>query len=162
MNKKILLELDKYDPLPQLLRQPAMPRSAVTALDVDLAKLYHHFYVDMYGKSPPSPDPAQFEHIRFLMPDASFRFIGDGLGASTAARRSKSTELGQAFCRWFLHDYLNITYFAHISELLDRQEARTITDVRSNAHQLVIHLITFALAALELSILRRQKVGIRR
>src|SRR6185437_10937951 len=29
-------------------------------------------------------------------------------------------ELGQAFCRWLLYDHLNITFFAHIGEIMDR------------------------------------------
>lgn len=126
MDKKIRLELNKYNPLPRSLREPASVDVARAELDVDLAKLYHHYYLDTYGRSPPSPDATQFEHVRFLTPDASFRFLGSGLGASTSARRSKSTELGQAFCRWFLHDHLGITYFAHIGELLDRQAVRGI------------------------------------
>jgi hypothetical protein len=126
MDKKIRLELNEYDPIPPSLRDPTSVDKSRAEVNVDLAQLYHHYYLDTYGRVPPSPDATQFEHVRFLMPDASFRFVGKGLGASTSARRSRSTELGQAFCRWFLHDHLRITYFAHISELLDRQEARGI------------------------------------
>lgn len=126
MDKTILLGLNEYDPLPRSLCEPASNDVPKAQLDVDLAKLYHHYYLDTYGKRPPSPNPAHFEHVRFLVPDKEFRFLGNGLGASTSARRSKSTELGQAFCRWFLHEHLGIAYFAHISEMLDRQRVRGI------------------------------------
>lgn len=126
MDKKIRLELNEYNSLPPSLREPSSVDVPRAVLDVDLAKLYHHYYLDTYGRVPPSPDATQFEHVHFLTPDTSFRFLGSGLGASTSARRSRSTELGQAFCRWFLHDHLGITYFAHIGELLDRQDARGI------------------------------------
>lgn len=130
MDKKICLRLNAYDPLPPSLRAGSSPKLPRSELAVDLAKLYHHYYLDTYGREPPSPDASQFEHIRFLTADPQFRFLGDGLGASTAARRSKSTELGQAFCRWFLHEHLDITYFAHIGELIDRQAARAIAGCR--------------------------------
>lgn len=126
MDKKIRLELNEYDPIPPSLCQSHAPDVPCDELSVDLAKLYHHYYLDTYGRLPPSPDPTQFEHLRFLMPASSFRFLGNGLGSSTSARRSKSTELGQAFCRWFLHEHLDITYFAHVGELMDRQDVRGI------------------------------------
>lgn len=98
-----------------------MPKAII---DLDLAALYHHFYLDTYGIEPPSPDPAQFEHMRFLMPSDEFRFQGDGVGASTNAMRSKSSEMGQAFCRWFLHEHLGIRYFAHLDSLIGGADAK--------------------------------------
>lgn len=123
MKKSLHLALSKYNPVPRSL-QEASTGKAKTAVDVDLAGLYHHYYLDTYGVEPPSPDPAQFEHLRFLMPCGDFRFQGDGLGASTNARRSKSTELGQAFCRWFMHEHLGIKYFAHIGNLIGPHSAK--------------------------------------
>lgn len=49
---------------------------------------------------------------------------------STAIKRSRSTELGQAFCRWFLHDHFNITYFAHMGQILTRQLHRAFEGCR--------------------------------
>ena len=130
MKKTLRLELNEYRPIPVGLRQPSAVGVAVPELSVDLANLYHHYYLDTHGRVPPSPDPAHFEHVRFLTPDPCFRFLRDGLGASTSARRAKSAELGQAFCRLFLHDYLGVSYFAHISELLDRQAVRELEGCR--------------------------------
>lgn len=118
MKKKLQLALRKYEPIPPTL-QGATEDKAKNIIDLDLAGLYHHFYLDTYGTQPPSPDPAHFEHTRFLMPDDELRFQGDGVGASTNARRSKSSEMGQAFCRWFLHEHVGIKYFAHLDRLID-------------------------------------------
>lgn len=117
MKKSLHLALSKYNPIPQSLRGAHVGQT-VGAIDVDLAALYHHYYLDNYGIAPPSPDPAQFEYLRFLVPNADFRFQGDGLTISTSARRSSSTQLGQAFCRWFMHEHLGIKYFAHMSSLI--------------------------------------------
>jgi hypothetical protein len=117
MKKSLHLALSKYNPIPQSLRAAQVGQTA-SAIDVDLAVLYHHYYLDNYGIAPPSPDPAQFEYLRFLMPNADFRFQGDGLTISTSARRSSSTQLGQAFCRWFMHEHLGIKYFAHMGSLI--------------------------------------------
>lgn len=118
MKKKLQLALNKYQPIPPTL-QGANAQSAKTVIDLDLAALYHHYYLDTYDTQPPSPDPAQFEHMRFLMPHDDLRFQGEGVGASTNARRGKSSEMGQAFCRWFLHEHVGIKYFAHLDGLID-------------------------------------------
>lgn len=126
MDKRLQLRLNNYAQIPRSLADLSNAAVPTSDVSVDLAKLYHHLYLDSYGASPPNPDPAYFEHARFMTSDYDFRLLGNGIGASTSARRSKSSELGQAFCRWFLHDHLGITYFAHISELLDRQGVRGI------------------------------------
>ena len=118
MKKKLQLALNKYKPIPPKL-QGANGKSPKTVIDLDLAALYHHYYLDTYDTQPPNPDPTQFEHMRFLVPDDEFRFQGVGVGASTNARRAKSSEMGQAFCRWFLHEHLGVTYFAHFDRLID-------------------------------------------
>ncbi|WP_225085916.1 hypothetical protein [Pectobacterium colocasium] len=117
MKKKLQLALNKYQPIPHTL-QGKNAQSVKAVIDLDLAALYHHYYLDTYGIQPLFPDPAQFEHMRFLMPDDKFRFQGEGLGASTNARRGKSSEMGQAFCRWFLHEHVGIKYFAHLDGLI--------------------------------------------
>jgi hypothetical protein len=43
------------------------------------------------------------------------------MGTSPAIRQHRSNEFGHAFCRWFLYEHLNITYFAHMQRLLNRQ-----------------------------------------
>lgn len=118
MNRKLQLALNKYQPIPPTL-QGANAQSAKPIIDLDLAALYHHYYLDTYDTQPPSPDPAQFEHMRFLTPHDDLRFQGAGVGASTNARRGKSSEMGQAFCRWFLHEHVGIKYFAHLDGLID-------------------------------------------
>lgn len=118
MKKKLQLALNKYKPIPLTL-QGTNAQSAKTVIDLDLSALYHHYYLDTYDTHPPSLDPVQFEHMRFLTPHADLRFKGAGVGASTNARRGKSSEMGQAFCRWFLYEHVGINYFAHLDGLID-------------------------------------------
>jgi hypothetical protein len=73
---------------------------------------------------------ADFEHLQFLLPTNDFRVQGDGIGASTSIRRHRSNELGHAFCRWFLHDHLNITYFEHMEHVLRRSVHRAFAGLR--------------------------------
>jgi len=124
MNKSLTLSLNRYAVIPNKLRIAPGRNTASGSISVDLAQLFHHYYLDTYGRVPPDPDPAHFEHARFLMPTSDFRFVGGGLGVSPASKRSRSTELGQAFCRLFLHEHLNITYFAHLESILNRQLIR--------------------------------------
>lgn len=70
---------------------------------------------------PPNPNPAEFEYLRFLANTSDFRFLNDGPGANSSKRRSISSEMGQAFCRWFLHDHLGIPFFAHMQDVLDKK-----------------------------------------
>src|SRR5262249_28731466 len=75
------------------------------------------------GHAPPNPDPAHFEHLSFFCPVPHLRLRGEGIGSSLAFRISRSNDLGQAFCRWFLYTHLNITYFAHMHTLLNKPAA---------------------------------------
>ncbi|WP_395701359.1 hypothetical protein [Aquabacterium sp.] len=121
MHKTLRLALNRYTPTPLSLRKDPKVDAPASEVNVDLASLYHHYFLDSFDISPPNPDPAQFEHAQFLLPTKDFRFQGSGLGTAPAIRRHRSNELGQAFCRWFLYENLNITYFAHIEHLIARQ-----------------------------------------
>lgn len=131
MERYLKLALNQFEPIPVLLqRGPPGDASAVGEIIVDLAGLYHHYYLDSYGQLPPSPDPAQFEYLRFLCPTPEFRLAGNGIGDSTVMRRHASTSLGQAFCRWFLHKYLGFTYFSHMQHMMGRSPRRGIGGLR--------------------------------
>lgn len=120
MFKTLALALNKYPSVPQSLRLNPANNVAKDVVEVDPARLYHHFYLDTRGYAPINPDPAQFTYLDHLTPTQELRCVGDGFGIGTAYRRSTSNQLGQAFCRWFLYDHLKITYFAHMDEVLDR------------------------------------------
>lgn len=130
MERTLNLELHKYTNIPHALRVAHDKNVPAKSLSVGLASLFHHYYLDSFGRAPPNPDPAQFEHVQFLLPCRDFRFQGSGLGISPAIRRHRSNELGQAFCRWFLHEHLNITYFAHMEAVLKRQLQRAFKECR--------------------------------
>ncbi len=119
MQKTIDVALNRFSAPPESLRDPLNPATVQSQVEVNLASLYHHYYLDTYGQVPPDPSPANFEYLRFLARDSHFRLLGDGIGTSTAARRHRSTELGQAFCRWFLHDHCNVAYFAHAGRVMN-------------------------------------------
>jgi hypothetical protein len=120
MNKTLTLALNKINPVPNSLRTMPANNVARAEVAINLASLYHHYYLDSYGQVPPNPDPSQFEYFPFFLPTTEFRFKGDSLGASTVMRRHTSTTLGQAFCRMMLHDHFGINYFAHMADVLDR------------------------------------------
>jgi hypothetical protein len=120
MQKTIRVSLNKFPVIPHSLRVAHKSNEPVHEVAVDLARLYHHYYLDTRGFALPKPDPAQFEHLTLLLPCTDFRARGDGFGVGTAFRQHRSNELGQAFCRWFLYEHLNITYFAHMSDVLNR------------------------------------------
>jgi hypothetical protein len=120
LSRFIGLALNKFPTTPNTLREKPSVDGARGDIVVNLASIYHHYYLDKHGRVPPDPDPAHFEHLQYLTPDPEFRVLGEGLGPSTASRRNQSSELGHAFCRWFLHDHLNITYFGHIEHFLRR------------------------------------------
>lgn len=121
VEKTLKVALNNYSVVPHSLRENATVSSVKERISVNLASLYHHYYLDTYGRAPPNPDPCHFEYLNFLTPGKEFQFQGSGLGASSAAKRGRSMDLGQAFCRWFLYEHLNITYFAHMSDVLNRQ-----------------------------------------
>jgi len=129
MKKSINLRLNRFPAVPYSLRD-ASTNLASPAIDIELANLFHHYYLDTFDCTPPSPDPAQFEAVQFLSRDHDFRFLGRGFGTSTQARRNRSSELGQAMCRMFLHDHLGIKYFAHISNFLPSNLPRALANYK--------------------------------
>lgn len=105
---------------PSLLKSLATPVAA-EEITINLANLFHNYWRDEYGDSVPAPNISNFEYLPFISATSDFRMAGDGIGSPyTDAMRRASTRLGQAFCRTFLQEHFQITYFAHISEILKR------------------------------------------
>jgi hypothetical protein len=121
MRKIINFALNKYASIPLSLRADPTTNGPTSELEVDPARLFHHYYLDTRGYASPNPDPAQFEHLALFLPCPELRVRGDGFGIGVAFRRSTSNQLGQAFCRWFLYEHLNITHFAHIEAVINRK-----------------------------------------
>jgi len=125
MQKTIRLLLNRFPNLPVSLQESANANYPKETLEVNLATLFHHYWLDSYNAAPPDPDPAHFEHLRFLVNSEEFRIQDTGIGIPTHIRRNRSQELGHAFCRWFLAEHLQIIYFAHISEVIKRTDGFT-------------------------------------
>lgn len=121
MNKTVEFSLNKFPCVPNGLRIHASIDKADTEFSVDLSRLYHHYYTDSYGEGPPKPNHANFEYLKFLASSNDFRFLAAGPGASTGKKRTISSDLGQAFCRYFLYEFCGITYFAHMDRVLNKK-----------------------------------------
>lgn len=120
MNKTIEFELNNFQNVPHELRTNPTVNKPSSQFTVHLSRLYHHYYCDSYGAKPPDPNHLYFEYLRFLAGSTDFRFLGDGPAASEGKKRAISTELGQAFCRYFLYEFCGITYFAHMDKVLEK------------------------------------------
>lgn len=119
MQKSVRLALNNFPAVPHSLLDPSMPGQAVSEITVDLADLYHHYYLQSFDRAPPNPDPSHFEHVRYLEPCTPFRFQPNGLGANKTKKQNNSNELGEAFCRWFLDTHLDISQVARIDDVRD-------------------------------------------
>lgn len=117
MQKSVRVALNNFPAVPTSLRNTANPETPVSEIMVDLADLYHHYYLQSYDRAPPNPDPSQFEHVRYLEPSTAFRFQPNGLGANKTKKQNNSNELGEAFCRWFLAEHLDIKHVARIDDV---------------------------------------------
>ncbi len=117
MYKSIKLAINDFSPIPFTLQDTGSPAKSLKDIAVNLGDVYHHHYLDSWGVEPPDPDPANFDHIRYLLPCSDFRFRTNGLGVSKTFKSNKSNELGHAFCRWFLAEHCGIDYFAHIDDV---------------------------------------------
>ncbi|SJM31985.1 hypothetical protein [Mesorhizobium delmotii] len=120
MNRTIKVALKDFPSVPPSLFAQSSPPALAEEIEIDLGRLFHHFYLDTQGTPPPDPDAAQFHHLKLLAATTDFRARDQGFGSHAAYKGHVSNELGQAFCRWFLYDHLDITYFAHMEHVLDR------------------------------------------
>ncbi len=130
MEKTLQFSLNKINLIPNSLRAISSQNIPGSDLPVNLTSLYHHYYLDSYDRTPPNPDPAQFEYLPFISSNKDFRLTGDGLGANTNKRRSNSSSLGQALCRMVLHDHFGISYFAHMDRVLRRPLHRAFSSIQ--------------------------------
>ena len=119
MQKSVKLAISKFPSVPTTLQHLTNPAKPVDQVTVDLADLYHHYYLHNYDRVPPNPDPAHFEQVRYLMPCPDFRFQHGGQGTNKTFKGNKSNELGEAFCRWFLDKHLDIHHVASIDSVRD-------------------------------------------
>ncbi len=119
MQKSVKLAINDFPNVPPSLQSSKDPATSVDQITVELADLYHHYYLHNYDRVPPNPDPAHFEQIRYLMPCPEFRFQHGGQGANRTFKGNKSNELGEAFCRWFLDKHLDIHHVASIDSVRD-------------------------------------------
>ncbi|TVU89665.1 hypothetical protein [Vreelandella titanicae] len=132
MKREFDLKLKDFPTIPNSLRKNATKNFAKSSVDIDIARLFHHYYIDKHGKCPPSPDLSQFEPAMFLTNENAFRFSGSGFGNYPAAKQAGSNQLGQALFRWFLHDHCGITYFAHMHNCLNRSVHRGFGQIKIN------------------------------
>ena len=131
MQKIIDLALNKCPVIPPSLRETPK-RTCQKARWRSILRDFTITIISIPGDTPRGIEtPAQFEHLNLLTPTAEFRCLGDSFRIGTAFRRSTSNQLGQAFCRWFLHDHLKITYFAHMDATLDQHLNRDLVDTVS-------------------------------
>lgn len=119
MQKTVRLALKAFPTVPASVENPLKKGEAVSEIPVDLADLYLHYYIQSFDMTPPNPDPAHFEHVRYLEPCKPFRFQANGLGANKTKKQNSSNELGEAFCRWFLDRHLDISFVARIDDVRD-------------------------------------------
>lgn len=119
MKKSVKLAINAFPEVPISIQHPSDTNQAVEHISVDLADLYHHYYLNSYDRAPPDPDPAHFEQVRYLMSCPEFRFQRGGQGANKTFKGNKSNELGEAFCRWFLDKHLDIHHIASIDSVRD-------------------------------------------
>jgi hypothetical protein len=119
MQKTVKLAINAFPQVPASIQHPSNPEQAVDEINVELADLYHHYCLNSWNCSPPNPDPAHFEQVRYLMPGGDFRFQRGGMGANPTFKGNKSNELGEAFCRWFLDKALEIPHVASIGAVRD-------------------------------------------
>lgn len=121
MYKTINFELNQFPTTPHKLREVLSIDNPAADFVVNLSRLYHHYYTDFWGVRPPNPDHTNFEYLRFLDSCRDFRFLESRVSVSSGQKRTISNYLGQAFCRYFLYEFCDITYFAHMDKVLNKE-----------------------------------------
>ena len=119
MNKTVALKLRNFRPIPPGLQSQTNARRPANQLRVSLPDLFHHLYLDSYGRTPPTPNPFNYLYPPMLARGTALRFLRDGLGSHKEARIGEHNKFGKAFCRWFLSCHCDIHHFAHMDQVLN-------------------------------------------
>lgn len=120
MNRTIKLQLNKFPKTPPALVDQRTGK-AVPEVTVAVKKLLHHYFLAKYGDG--GEDCREYEYERRITGGPDWRFKGEGIGVDKESKRNVSNELGKAFSRWFLDEYLGFTYFTPLEDLLERPNA---------------------------------------
>ena len=118
MLRNILLGLNQFVHVPTSLRTAPNINSAKGQIEIDIPQVCHHLYLDTYGYTPPDPNPAYGLYAPMFTSGPELRVTGEGLGSHKEAKIGEYNKFGKAFCRWFLYEHCNITYFAHMDQIL--------------------------------------------
>jgi hypothetical protein len=120
MIRSINVSLRDVTPTPHSLRVLPHLDAPSNVTDVDLGRLFLHYYQDSFPSGPPKVDPTRFEYLELIADSDDFRFRPFLKDASGVKKRAISTEIGQAFCRLMLSDHFGIRYFAHMAHVLGK------------------------------------------
>ena len=120
MIRTVQTQFKDVSPTPSSLRSDPRIDQPVTETSINLGQLFQHYYFDSYGRSAPSINPSRFEYLELVSAQPNFSFHGHIRKASQVKRRGLITELGQAFCRWMLHEHFGIYYFAHLEDVIGK------------------------------------------
>src|SRR5262249_6066029 len=93
---------------------------ALDKIDVRIRRLCHHMFLDTYGRIAPQPNPLFQLHFGLLTNSPQLEYVVGALGSHKEAKVAESMRLGKAFCRWFLDQHFQFTYFGHMDDLLDK------------------------------------------
>jgi hypothetical protein len=107
MNKTIRFVLNDFPCVPHRLRKIAAIDAATDTFVVDLARLYHHYFVDNFDAKTTLLH-SNFEYLNQLSETRDFRFLDNSIGRNKYKKRSISSELGQASCRYFLYEFCSV------------------------------------------------------
>lgn len=121
MHKKINFNLNKFPVVPNRLRHNPSINAAANIFEINLDRLYHHYHNDFWGISPSNANYSNFNYLSFLHSSEDFRFLAERVSINGAHKRTISYTLGQTFCRYFLYEFCNITYFAHMDKVLNKK-----------------------------------------
>ncbi|BCG47248.1 hypothetical protein GEOBRER4_n2075 [Citrifermentans bremense] len=117
MTRTIEFELEKFQTVPTTLIDPGTGVLYPT-LNVELKKLFHHYFLAKYGNS--FVDPGFYEYQNMMTAGPDWRFLKAGIGADKESKNNASNELGKAFARWFHSEHLGMVYFCPFEDVLDK------------------------------------------
>jgi hypothetical protein len=120
MNRTVNLALNNFPYYPGSLCHPTNGWP-LDELVVDFHQICHHMFIDSYGEPVQTPNGLYALYAPMLNQDLHFRFRESGVGNHKEVRVGEYNKFGKAFCRWFLHEHCNITYFAHVDDILNRK-----------------------------------------
>lgn len=121
MKRKVEIKFKDFPQKPNNWLKDTETNEYIKFIEIELFKLTAQYFIEEYGDNNIT-DTNLYPALKYLKSNTNFfKFESGQPGISKDSRKENSRVLGQTFCRYFNHYYLDAIYISHVSTYLGKK-----------------------------------------